>query len=156
MRAAKIAELQQVFAGLLEPRAIQADGHIFLGTPMGADTADDRAPLEIGSTEYRIRKTLEVIDSHDDRLQRVVELAHRDDRSYESLSTLSTQLANLLLVWSCNARDVHLLRGLPRRICSQASQRHDQSIKVACAAIQGCITLRPPPGHTGAWLSGRS
>ena len=40
---------------------------------------------------------------------------------------------------------------MPRRICSQASQRHDQSIKVACAAIQGCITLRPPPGHTGAW-----
>ena len=67
---------------------------------MGADNEVDRAPCEIGSVEYRQRKAFEVIESHDDRIRRVVELAHRDNRSYASLTTLSVQLAHLLLKYT--------------------------------------------------------
>ena len=61
------------------------------------------------------------------------------------------QLSHLLLRWSCNARDVHLLRGLPARVVNEAARLHDRSIMVACAAIQGCATLpsRPDSDYTG-------
>jgi hypothetical protein len=89
---------------------------------------------------------LEFIDDHDKRLRNVIKLARRDTRSHDHTAHVSVQLAQLLLRWSCNARDVHLLRGLGRRVVDIAAQRHDQSIKVACAAIQGLITV-PTTGH---------
>ena len=78
-------------------------------------------------------------------------LQQRDGRSYTSLVKLSVQLSHLLLSWSCNARDVHLLRGLPARVVTEAARLHDRSIMVACAAIQGCATLpsRPDSDYTG-------
>ena len=51
------------------------------------------------------------------------------------------QLANLLLKWCCNTRDVHLLRGVPVRLVAEAARRHDQAIKVACAGVMGFIDL---------------
>eukprot|EP01050_Picozoa_sp_SAG11_P055654 SAG11_NODE_34107_length_273_cov_5.218391_1_plen_51_part_10 len=33
-----------------------------------------------------------------------------------------------LLRWSCNARDVHLLRGTPRRLVHEAALRHDRAV----------------------------
>ena len=74
------------------------------------------SPNDAGAGEdwsYRERKVREMIDAHDRRLRAVVDLSRRDGRSYTSLVKLSVQLSHLLLSWSCNARDVHLLRGLP-------------------------------------------
>jgi hypothetical protein len=34
-------------------------------------------------------------------------------------------------------RNVHLLRGVPARLVTEAAARHDQSVKVACAASLG-------------------
>ena len=36
-RDAKLEEVRHAFSGLLDARTVQAEGHIFLGTPMGAD-----------------------------------------------------------------------------------------------------------------------
>eukprot|EP01050_Picozoa_sp_SAG11_P057811 SAG11_NODE_36610_length_260_cov_2.565217_1_plen_55_part_01 len=53
----------------------------------------------------------------------VVALGNRDGRAHDQLARLSKQLADALLRWSCNARDVHLLRGTPRRLVHEAALR---------------------------------
>ena len=187
--ATQRAELQQLFPGCGEPGGIQIvyDGLIFLGTPVGAEQertpvntgsmagngaaaaldarplGGDHAGMILGTPEYRQAAVEAYIAEHDARLRRVVELSKRDGRSHTSLAHLSVQLAHLLLRWSCNARDVHLIRGLPRRLVQRAAERHDHSIKVACAAIQGTVTLPPatwpagpswPGGPAGDWHGG--
>ena len=68
-------------------------------------------------------------------------MAWRDSRSLCPNVKHSKWLAHLLLRWSCNARDVHLLRGCSERVVREAAARHDQGVKVAFACIVGA--LRP-------------
>ena len=144
-RQQRAAHIERVFPPGM---AITYEGLVFLGTPVGTERGEweARAPVPLGGRDYREAKTLEFINDHDKRLRNVVKLARRDTRSHDHTAHVSVQLAQLLLRWSCNARDVHLLRGLGRRVVDVAAHRHDQSIKVACAAIQGLITV-PPTGH---------
>ena len=55
---------------------------------------------------------------------------------HEQVPRPSTEFA-ITVPRSCNARDVHLLRTLPRRVVGEAARKHDQSIKVAVAIMQG-------------------
>jgi hypothetical protein len=73
----------------------------------GVDSRD--APYLLGADSYIYKAVMDVINSHADRLRRVIELANRDDRAHESVSRLMVQLAHFLLLWSCNAQDVHML-----------------------------------------------
>ena len=91
---------------------------------------------------------MEFIRDHDVRLRRVVALAHRDSRSHDDNVKLSKCLSVLLLRWSCNARDVHLLRGCGARLVQEAAEFHDRSIKEAFACITG-HAIAPPDGNLG-------
>jgi len=140
-RADYAQHVRTVFAGHLPEANVLCEGQILLGTPMGDDkmtrsseSFSGDAPVYIGPNDasdgsedgpsYREQKVLAMIDAHDRRLRAVVDLSRRDGRSYTALVRLSVQLAHLLLQWSCNARDVHLLRGLPTRIIETAARRH--------------------------------
>lgn len=72
-------------------------------------------------------------------LRAVVGLARREGLKGGSTQSISVQLAHLLLRWCCNTRDLHLLRAVPARLVGPAASRHDQSVKVACAAIMGFV-----------------
>ena len=69
-----------------------------------------------------------MVDAHDARLRAVVGLARRSGMLGTSTQRISIQLANLLLKWCCNTRDVHLLRGVPVRLVAEAARRHDRSV----------------------------
>jgi hypothetical protein len=135
--------------------AVEEEGMIFLGTPIGGEERPDvtgpdargaggfQATVPLGNLAYRERTVQGFIDDHDARLRQVVALGLRDGRSHTGLTHLSKQLAHHLLRHCCNSRDVHLLRGLPRRIVREAALRHDRAVKAALAAIGGYID--PPP-----------
>jgi hypothetical protein len=73
----------------------------------------------LGTPEYRQAAMEAYIAEHDARLRRVVELSKRDGWSHTSLAHLSVQLVHLLLRWSCNACDVHLIsEGFPAGWCN--------------------------------------
>ncbi len=72
----------------------------------------------------------------------VVGLARRKGVVGASTQRIPVQLSQLLLRWCRNTRNVHLLRGVlsvPARLVTAAAerQRHDQSVKVACATSLG-------------------
>ena len=92
------------------------------------------------TTHYRHNELLRMVDDHDARLRAIVGLAKREGLKGGSTQRISVQLAHLLLRWCGNTRDAHLLRAVPRRLIGPVAERHDQSVKVACAAIMG---LRP-------------
>ena len=127
------------------------DGMVFLGTPSGAERngpntrprADRHAPMPAGGTYYRETTVEGFIDDHDIRLRRTVQLAQRDGRSCSELTALSKMFAIVILRFSCNSRDVHLIRRLPKRIIAEAAARHDRGIKFAWAAINGHAILPP-------------
>jgi hypothetical protein len=103
--------------------------------PLGADSAS----VHVGSAGYRQRELADMVDAHDVRLRSVVGLAWRSGMKGTSTQRISIQLSQLLLRWCCNTRNVHLLRGLPRRIVGVSAARHDQGVKVACAASLGLV-----------------
>ena len=127
------------------------DGMVFLGTPSGAERngpntrprADRHAPMPASGTYYRETTVEGFIDDHDIRLRRTVQLAQRDGRSCSELTALSKMFAIVILRFSCNSRDVHLIRRLPKRIVAEAAARHDRGIKFAWAAINGHAILPP-------------
>jgi hypothetical protein len=136
--------------------AVEEEGMVFLGTPIGEERPDVTGPdargaggfqaaVPLGNPAYRERTVQGFIDDHDARLRQVVALGLRDGRSHTGLTHLSKQLAHHLLRHCCNSRDVHLLRGLPRRIVREAALRHDRAVKAALAAIGGYID--PPPAE---------
>ena len=102
--------------------------------------------MPMGPNKYKENKVQEFIDEHDHRLRQVIKLAQRDSRGQDETANKSVALAHLCLRWSCNARDVHLLRGLGERVVQEAAFKHDQAIKVACAAIAGRVII-PDEGH---------
>ena len=98
----------------------------------------------LASGKYYRETTVEgFIDDHDIRLRRTVQLAQRDGRSCSELTALSKMFAIVILRFSCNSRDVHLIRRLPKRIVAEAAARHDRGIKFAWAAINGHAILPP-------------
>ena len=116
------------------PAGSRRRGHAFAtGTPLGGDSAS----VHVGSVAYRAQKLLDMTDAHDTRLRSVVGLARRSGTTGASTQRISVQLSQLLLRWCCNTRNVHLLRGVPARLVEEAARRHDQSVKVACAASLG-------------------
>jgi hypothetical protein len=132
------------------PPAVKVDtnGLVMLGTPCGAERGEwtTQAPVPVGNRPYREAKLLEYLNEHDLRLRRVVSLARRDSRAFDDNVKYCRSLGQLLLRWSCNARDVHLLRGLGRRLVGEAARRHDQGIKVAFACIVG-VQAMPDTGY---------
>jgi len=129
------AEAVGIFDGVLRADMVQVDGQVLLGTPLGADSAS----VHVGGAGYRQRKLADMVDAHDVRLRSVVGLARRSGMKGTSTQRISIQLSQLLLRWCCNTRNVHLLRGLPRRIVGVSAARHDQGVKVACAASLGLV-----------------
>ena len=93
--------------------------------------------VHVGGLSYRAERVEQMVNDHDERLHAVVDLARWNGSRASSVQRISRQLSHLILRWSCNARDVHLLRTLPRRVVGEAARKHDQSIKVAVAIMQG-------------------
>ena len=93
--------------------------------------------MHVGGLSYRAERVEQMVNDHDERLRAVVDLARWNGSWASSVQRISRQLSHLILRWSCNARDVHLLRTLPRRVVGEAARKHDQSIKVAVAIMQG-------------------
>eukprot|EP01043_Picozoa_sp_COSAG02_P096552 COSAG02_NODE_32832_length_509_cov_4.558537_1_plen_85_part_10 len=48
-----------------------------------------------------------------------------------------------MMRYSANARDVHMLRALGRRVIGEAVKAHDRGIKVALAAVLGQYEVKP-------------
>ena len=119
---------------------MEREGLIFLGSFIGYD----QAGVAVGPEAYREASANNFIDQHEVRLRGVARLAHWDSDKFDLLCTLSVQLSQRLIRWSCNARDVHLLMALPGRVVATAARRHDQSIKVAFAIAQACFPMPPP------------
>ena len=117
---------------------VQTGGQVLLGSPLGPDSAD----VHVGTDEYRVRKLRAMVDAHDDRLRSVVRLSRRSGTRGSSTQRISVQLAQLLLRWCCNTRNVHLLRAVPRRLVQEVADLHDQAVKVACAATLGMVDVQ--------------
>jgi hypothetical protein len=103
--ARRAAHITTVFPANM---AVTNEGLVFLGTPVGTERGEwvSHAPVPLGGQDYRRTKVLEFIDDHDKRLRNVIKLARRDTRSHDHTAHVSVQLAQMLLRWSCNARDV--------------------------------------------------
>eukprot|EP01043_Picozoa_sp_COSAG02_P002992 COSAG02_NODE_70_length_42239_cov_15.323090_29_plen_68_part_00 len=50
---------------------------------------------------------------------------------------MARQVALHMMRYSANARDVHMLRALGRRVIGEAVKAHDRGIKTALAAVLG-------------------
>ena len=137
-RPALLQVARSAFDGLLPAEMVQAGGQVLLGSPLGPDTAD----VHVGTDEYRVGKLKAMVDAHDDRLRSVVRLSRRSGTRHSSTQRISVQLAQLLLRWCCNTRDVHLLRAMPRRLVQEVADLHDQAVKVACAATLGMVDVQ--------------
>ena len=79
------------------------------------------AGIAVSSHGYRERKLLDMVDAHDQRA--VVGLARRSGMVGASTQRISVQLADLLLRWCCNTRDVHLLRAMPKRLVGEKEDK---------------------------------
>ena len=82
---------------------MEREGLIFLGSPIGYD----QAGVAVGPQAYREASANNFIDQHEVMLLGVARLAHWDSDKFDLLCTLSLQLSQLLIRWSCSARDVH-------------------------------------------------
>ena len=79
--------------------AVEEDGMVFLGTPIGEERPDVTGPdargvggfqaaVPLGNLAYRERTVQGFIDDHDARLRQVVALGLRDGRSHTGLTHL--------------------------------------------------------------------
>jgi hypothetical protein len=112
--------------------AVEEEGMVFFGTPIGEERPDVTGPdargaggfqaaVPLGNLAYRERMVQGFIDDHNARLRQVVAFGLRDGRSHTGLTHLSKQLAHHLLRHCCNSRDVHLLRVGPLVGCHEGS-----------------------------------
>ena len=88
-----------------------------------------------------------MVDEHDQRLRAVVGLARRSGMVGTSTQRISVQLANLLLRWCCNTRDVHLLRAMPRRLVDDRARflTCPKNAPFRDVTPEVCMGARTPP-----------
>ena len=105
------------------------DGIINLGVP-------------VGTGDY-VRQALDdYLATHDARLRAIARYSAETGSSVtHNDEILAPQLALAFLKFSANARDVHLLRGVPSRLMADAAATHDRGIRVALAAVLGQCEL---------------
>ena len=79
---------------------------------------------------------LAIIRSHEQRLRAVIHLANYEGPEVmQDRVNIARQTAMHMMRYSANARDVHLLRALSLRSLGEAARAHDDSIRVATAAM---------------------
>jgi len=105
------------------------DSLINLGIPLGTD-AFVCAALE------------DYVATHDRRLRTIARFAAESGPAVTHKgNVLSVQLALAFLRFSANARDVHLLRAVGRRLVDTAAGMHDRGVRAATAIVLGQCDL---------------
>ena len=106
-------------------------GHICLGVPLGTE-------------QYVRDAALAIIRSHEQRLRAVIHLANYEGPEVmQDRVNIARQTAMHMMRYSANARDVHLLRALSLRSLGEAARAHDDSIRVATAAVMAQYEPKP-------------
>ena len=91
------------------------------------------APL--GEEDWSRAHLCGAIRKHDKRLKALIRLAqHTGEEARSNGRLIGLQCALTALRYSANARDVHFLRAMPRRLVQDAAELHDRGIMVTAAA----------------------
>ena len=85
---------------------------------------------------------MRLVRQHDSRYQAIIRYVQQPTWRRTRLSRVRLQTALHLVRFSCNARDVHLLRGLDAEAVAGAAAYHDRQIMATVAAITGFLEVR--------------
>jgi hypothetical protein len=98
----------------------------------------------MGTEAYVRDAALATIRAHELRQRAVIHLAnYQGPEVMQDKVNIARQTALHMVRYSCNARDVHLLRALSKRAMGEAREAHDNAIRVMTAAVLG--QYQPPP-----------
>ena len=102
--------------------------------------------IPVGTDEYVKAEGQRTIERHDERLQRIITMAENAGTETKSCGRkIGIQCARHALKFSANARNVHMLRSVPRRLGAEAALLHDTGIMNTFAVVYK-QALRPQPG----------
>ena len=90
----------------------------------------------MGTDEWVEAELVRMVRAQDKRLKLIVALARHVGLETTSCGrSIGLQSARLMLQYSANARDVHMLRSVPGRLCVRAARLFDNAIMAALAVM---------------------
>ena len=139
------------------------DGFVFLGTPAPAPPSvgpgpqrptptlgrparfdgrlHDRSVVPVGPLDYQQRIAMRLVRQHDSRCHAIIRYVKQPAWRTAKVSKVRLQTAMHLVRFSCNARDIHLLRGLDTEAVAEAAAYHDRQIMATIGAITGQVDV---------------
>ena len=137
------------------------DGFVFLGTPAPAPPLlgpgpqaraptigvydgrmQDRNVVPHGPLHFQQRIAMRLVRQHDSRCHAIIRYVRQTTWSTQKVSRVRLQTALHMIRFSCNARDVHLLRGLDKEAVQRAAEYHDRQIMATVAVITGFLEVQ--------------
>jgi hypothetical protein len=154
-------EVQDELRSLPDNILLARDGFVFLGTPAPAPPLvgpgpqapaptigvydgrmQDRNVVPHGPLHFQQRIALRLVRQHDSRCHAVIRYVRQTTWKDQRVSRIRLQTALHMVRFSCNARDVHLLRGLDKEAVLRAAEYHDRQVMATVAAITGFLEVQ--------------
>ena len=90
--------------------------------------------IPVGTNKYVQEEAVRTIEGHDEQLKRLIMVAEVVGTETVSCQRrIGRQCARVCLRYAANARNVHLLRSIPRRLGEEAAGLHDDAL---CGGIR--------------------